>query len=300
MSNINLNKDNNTTNIPPAAGVPAGGGFEFAEKKPPKNGRLLLGFVAALVVIFALAVGGLIYGIYSVYSQLKTVDEPQVTRITTPDGVTEVPSEALEAFFDAVKAQDTTAMTSILDEYPAIIYEQQALYPEIDDVILHGTTEMVQIMLDCGVKLDDRFQYEPREFVEYSYSYSLENYFNRHKKSGDGTRELAMVSFLIDNGALTTYGYSGDALARKNAYGDTVGYHQPNALFSAAAWVCEDNELTSADKELIERIIAAGVDTSAKNAYGETVREYFTKNVSSNDVPVQASAAYDEILTLLP
>ena len=218
-----------------------------------------------------------------------------MTFITTPTGVAEVPSKKLEEFFNAVNDEDAAAMNSILNEYPAIIYEQEAIYPELDRVILHSSPEMVQVMLDQGAKIDDRFQYESREFKEYSFQYSLENYFKRHEIISDGSKELQMVEFLIDNGALTEYGYSEDGWKRINSYGDTVGYHQPNALFSAAAWICEDGAFTQTDKKLIELLIDSGIDTKIKNKYGETVKEYFEKNIESNDIPTKDINEYDEI-----
>ena len=157
-------------------------------------------------------------------------------------------------------------------------------------------------MLDHGAKPDDPFCYEPRHFSEYTFRYTLENYFERHKPSAEdpsGKSELEMVQLLIDNGALTTYGYSGDDVYISNSYGEkTENYHQPNALFSAAGWVCSDSLLTQDEVRLIQTIAASGADPSAENIGGKTAAAYFEESAAENGIE-KGSENYDAIVSAL-
>lgn len=256
----------------------------LSEEKPSKK-KPVWCIAGVLVIVLVIII------VCAISHAVAKDDEAGVEHITTPSGVEEIPSKKLEAFFDAVDERDLDAMNELLDEYPFLIYEQGVLYPELDDVILRGTPEMVQAMLDHGAVIDDRFLYEPRVFAEYTYQYSLENYLNRYYKSDVEGEALIMVRFLIDNGAKTVYEYDDIGWEITNVYGDKiVGYHQPNALFSVVDQICKNKELTEEDAELIKLILDTGIDTKVKNHDGETAAEYFRKNVESNDIPMESDS----------
>ncbi len=300
MSKIKLDKNSPVSlekpvaRFDPETGRPLGE-LPSAEKKP-KNP---IGCIAGFLVIPLIIAGAVFYLMH----YIKENEVEQVEFVTTPTGDVEIPKDDYTAFYDAVAASDTAAMNEQLDKHPELIYIQGALYPMLDQVVLHCSPDAVQVMLDHGAKLDDRFLYEPRSFKEYTYQYTLENYFNRHKLSGEdpsGSAELEMVTFLLGNGAVTVYGYSGDDKNISNLYGDkVVGSHQPNALFDAAAWVCSDGALTSNDAAIVKLIADSVKDTSAENEDGKTASEYFEASALEAGISDSSSPEYKEITSAL-
>ena len=284
MSSVDLNKRPDIPPHDPTSNI-------STEKNSSGSSKIVIGCITVAIVLVLVLIGIVIFLGHTVIDKITDIfsEEEEMRTIVTPDGEATVPKSAVSDFYDAVSASDPAAMSGLLAEYPSLAYLQEAIYPELDRVILHGTPEMVSVMLDSGVEIDDRFLYEPRVFVDYTYQYALENYFARRTKSGDGSDELLMVEYVIDHGAMLEYGYADDELEIKNAYGEGSGkLHQPNALFSAAQWICKDGELSQSDVEMIDYLVQTGIDLDTKNSQDESAAEYFRSSAEEQGISENA------------
>ena len=247
---------------------------------------MVICFIAAIVLrikghktasIISLSVGGVILTGFIILGVI--ILGPKTVNIETPSGeIYSLKDTETNAFEDAINSKDLNTVNKMLDEYPYLIYYRGISNQALIDVASKTLDiDLTQTLISHGARFDGEFEHNKSIF-----DYSLDCFFSDITGMESNRDVNRMAEFMIDNGAEISF-------ENKN---------QPNALFKAIWYICDDGSVQEIDIELLEMLIDHGADVTDKDSSSYSLAETFDMAAFQNGI-YENDIGYQKAMKLL-